>query len=354
MKIRFKVILGILTCLGIILYWVSNITEGEYYKQYSPDGQYSMYASKNKYFNINTPFSKFGDEGGKVHLYDELENKLVSSASISMISNVKDHFFWSEDELYSKGKTHIKLPRRINPKTINKHEKSIHINGSRNIFLKGKHYKISKSDNKLIVRDENNAILLKDIKYISRVNNGFQVLNHDTQIEYYDFELNKLEESENIKNEYLEFCGNITTYGLKIEENEKDYVIKKAIGFTNYDFKHYISIDSVDKTKVKDIYFLNKKRELSYDENSLKKEYIIIDFGTYFGILSNEYGIEYFDSIDIRELPIKVMRNNLYGYYNITSTVYLELAPFEFNLARFKDEKNRKGYIDINGNTYYK
>jgi len=357
MKTRYKIILGILTCTSIIIFWLSNITEGEYYRNYSPDGQYSIYASRNKYFNLNIPFVKFGDAGGKVHLYDELENKLVCSASIGMISNVDDHFFWNEQEVYSKGNIYIKLPRKINIKIIDEYYKSFPLKYPSNLFIEGKQFIVNKKSNRLTVSNESGEILLQDIRYISRIDNGFQVLNDNTEIEYYDAELNKLKKISDVKIEYNEVCGNVTTYGLKIEETKKYYIIKKAIGFTNYNFRNYIAIDSVNKTKVKDIYFLNKKRELFYNDNTLRKEHVVIDFGTYFGILSNKYGIEYFDSINnLNKTPIKVMRNNLYGYYNITPPRFTNISPFEFNLAEFKNNEKgyiKKGYIDRNGNTYY-
>ena len=78
MKLTYKIILGILICVFIVIYWLSNITEGKYYRRYSPDGQYSIYASRYKYFNIQLPFIKFSDAGGKIYLYDELENKSKS------------------------------------------------------------------------------------------------------------------------------------------------------------------------------------------------------------------------------------------------------------------------------------
>lgn len=359
MKLTYKIILGILICTFIALYWFSNITEGEYYRRHSPDGQYSIYASRDKYFDMKIPFSKFGDAGGKIHLYDELENKVVGSSSIDMISNINE-LFWNEEELYSKGSMkNIKLPRKINTKIIDESYKSFPVKDSWNLFIQGKHYKVNEiSHRRLAVSDENGKLLLQDIEYISRINNGFQVLNKNTEIEYYDAELNKLKNAPDTKTKCNEVCGNVTTYGLKIEETEKYYTLKKAVGFTNYDFHNYDAIDSVNKAKVKDIYFLNKKRKLKYDDNFPEKEDVIIDFGTYFGILSNQYGIEYFDSIDLNKTPIKVMRNNLYGYYNITPTIYLELEPFKFNLAKFKkigpSGENRNGYVDREGNTYYK
>ena len=112
MKLIYKIILGILICIFIVFYWLSNITEGEYYRRHSPDGQYSIYASRNKYFDMKIPFSKFSDTGGKIHLYDELENIEIGSFSISMISNINE-LGWSETELYEKAHNYIKLPRKI-------------------------------------------------------------------------------------------------------------------------------------------------------------------------------------------------------------------------------------------------
>ena len=118
------------------------------------------------------------------------------------------------------------------------------------------------------------------------------------------------------------------------------------------------AIDSVKKKKVKTIYFLNKKRKLEYSGNFLKNNIVIINFETYFEILSEQKGIAYFDAIDTSSTFIKVKRNKLYGYYNITPIIYSELAAFEFNLAKFKRTNANgtvlEGYIDILGNSYYK
>ncbi|MCL5245184.1 hypothetical protein M4I21_05145 [Cellulophaga sp. 20_2_10] len=355
MKLIYKIILGIFVCFIITLYWLSNITEGEYYRHHSPDGQYSIYASKAKYFNF--PFSSFGDVRGKVHLYDELENKLISSSSIDMISYVDGDFFWNEDELYMKAKTYIKLPRKINTKIIDAYEKSVPVKYNWNLYMCGNEYVVNKERNRLTVSDKNGEILLQNIQYISQIGNSFQVLNNRTEIEYYDAGLNKLKNAPDIKIKCYEVCGNVTTYGLKIEEKNNYFVIKKAVGFTNYNFNNYTAIDSISKTKVKDIYFLNKKREFTYDENIIKQDIVIINFKTYFGIWSEKYGIEYFDTIDLKNNPIKVMRNELYGYYNMTSTSYLKLESFKYNLARFEKKdtsgKKRNGYVTREGNYFY-
>ena len=192
MKLIYKILIGMIVFGLIVLYWLGTVTEGEYYRSYSPDGQYSIYASKNKYFNFKFPFAKFGDSGGKIHLYDELENKEIQTESIEMISYVKDHFFWSEKELYAKAKIYIKLPREIDSKTIKEYEQSIVVKNTWTIFLFGNHYIINKKDNKLTVSNENGDILLQNIKFIAPANNGFQALNHNTEIVYYAADLNLL------------------------------------------------------------------------------------------------------------------------------------------------------------------
>ncbi|MBL4745669.1 MAG: hypothetical protein JKY08_04815 [Flavobacteriaceae bacterium] len=353
MKLIYKIILASFTCLIICIYWFSTISEGEYYRRHSPDGQYSIYVSRNKYFNSLISYEKFGDVAGKIHLYDELENKVVACSSIDLISNINE-LCWNEEELYAESSIRIKLPRKINIKIINQYKKTFPVKYSWKLFLNGKHYTVNKKINRLTVKNEKGKIILENIKFIDYANNGFQVLNNYTEIEYYNAEMKKIKNAPDTKIKYDDVCGNVTTYGLKIEENREFYFLKKAIGHTNYDFQDYKNIDSITREKVKSIYFLNRKRNLTYNENSQVEEDVIIDFGTHFGILSNKMGVQYFDSIDLSKIPIKVMRNNRYGYYNICPIRYTELSPFEFNLAKFRDENNRKGYVDVNGNEYYK
>lgn len=355
MKTLHTIIVGTLTGLVILIYWLGNITEGVYYKSYSPDGQYSRYASKYKYFYFHFPFN--GKSAGKVYVYDELTNKLVGSSSLTMISNIYKTD-WNEESLTQKGHFSIKLPRKINAKNIDEYKKSVPLKYTWNLYLNGNQYTVNKKQNRLTVSDKNGKVLLQNIQYIAQINNGFQVLNNETEIAYYDERLNKLENTPQPIIKCYEVCGNVPTYGLKITEENNYYIITKAVGFTNYDFDKYKTIDSINKTKVKDIYFLNKKRELTYNDNRQEQEIVVINFETYFGIWSDKYGIAYFDTIDLKSTPIKVMRNKLYGYYNITSTTYLSLEPFKYNLAKFEkinpNGKKINGYIDQEGNEFYK
>jgi hypothetical protein len=101
MRKAFKIIL--FSCLIILtglIYLFFNYTSGEYYRIYSPDKQYSVYASKNFYENFLPAMpGQSGDASGKVFLYDEIEKKVINSGNIPMISLVGD-IMWTETEAY--------------------------------------------------------------------------------------------------------------------------------------------------------------------------------------------------------------------------------------------------------------
>ena len=94
-------------------------TSGEYYRTYSPDKQYSVYASKYNwaYFSFSMPGGG-GDASGKVFLYDEVTKRTLYSAPIAMLWMV-DGIKWTDSTAYFVGETHPnvldpwKLPRPI-------------------------------------------------------------------------------------------------------------------------------------------------------------------------------------------------------------------------------------------------
>ncbi len=101
MKKLVKIILFL--CLIVLIgltYLFFNYTTGEYYRIYSPDKQYSVYASKNFYENFLSAMpGQSGDASGKVFLYDEIEKKVINSGTIPMISLTGD-IEWAETEAY--------------------------------------------------------------------------------------------------------------------------------------------------------------------------------------------------------------------------------------------------------------
>lgn len=355
MSNKLKISIAILLVLVLCAVYFLKQTAGVYYKTYSPDGQYSRYASAYKYLNFGPFANKLGDSYGRVYVYDELKNKIVDSAPVTFLS-VINQTDWNEASLIHRGGFSIELPRKINTKIIEDYSKSTPANNSSSIYLKNKQHNLIKKGNKVTVKNKKGTTVFKNIKYIGlTMDNHIQVLNGNGDIEYYTAELHKLKEKPVIDTLYnYMVCGNVGNYSLKIEETKNYYVLKKSEGFTSFNIDNYAAIDSVLKTDVKDIYFLNKKRELKYNGNRLALEYVIIDYGSYFGLLNSPNGIQYFDSINSAEQPIKVKRDSLYGYYNLTDTEYLELGLFTYNLALFKDQNNNIGYIDRNGNKYYK
>ena len=352
MSKKLKIIVVTLVVVIITTIYFLIQTSGVYYKSYSPDGQYSRYASVNTYF-YNAPFSKFSDLSGKVFVYDEIEKNIVGAAPVEMISSV-EYSEWDETSLSARGGFSIELPRKINTNLIAKYQKSTPVLYDWSLFIQGITYQVHKKGNLITVKDKNDKIVLNDIKYISQINNdSIQILNNNTEIMYVNKYLKPFNATTKTPPPFLGVCGNVATYSLKIEESNNYYILKKAESFTNTNFDNYKTIDSINKMDVKNIYFLNKKRQLEFDGNFPKLEYIIIDYGDYYGILEEQYGIQYFDDVDSTTSPIKVKRDGLYGYYNTTRIKYLELHSYVFNLAEFKNSNDKKGYVDRIGNEYY-
>lgn len=111
-----------ITILLISLVLWSNSTNGVFYKVYSPDKQYSVYAAKYNYENFSMVFpGHSGDASGKVYLYDEVEKKVINSASIAMVW-MTGEIQWEKDMAYFKGDNYPtilepwKLPRPIREK----------------------------------------------------------------------------------------------------------------------------------------------------------------------------------------------------------------------------------------------
>jgi hypothetical protein len=99
----------------LLLIWYGLSTKGEDYICYSPDGQYRVYgAVYNFALWIPVPFLKYRDLTGRVYLYDELEEKIIDSATIQPIESIS-YVQWYKNEVYFLGGNEIsfKLPREI-------------------------------------------------------------------------------------------------------------------------------------------------------------------------------------------------------------------------------------------------
>lgn len=202
------------------------------------------------------------------------------------------------------------------------------------------------------IKDQNHKIIKKDLKYVNFAgySNSLQVLDKNNNLVYLNENLKQIEHPEN---EILEVCGTVAYFEMKIIETNENYVIEFTEDNSVYNegIKKTI-IDTIAKTNVKDIYFANSEKEISYDENFSFPTYIILDLGNRFGIKQNNT-IDYYDAIDLKNpFAIKVKRKNLFGYYGISEIKYKALDEFKYNLAKFETEFGQKGFIDINGNEY--
>jgi len=108
----YKIIIGaILLSMILLIVWLCSAS-GVYYKTYSPDNQYSVYAKK---YNWESFIPKMpggsGDASGKVFLYDEVEHKTIGKAEITMISMTGD-IKWDENSACFVGEDY---PNALNP-----------------------------------------------------------------------------------------------------------------------------------------------------------------------------------------------------------------------------------------------
>lgn len=203
------------------------------------------------------------------------------------------------------------------------------------------------------ILDQKENIVYDNLKYVNYTKRAsfLQVLDKTNTVFYLDQNLNKTQQPQTNQ---LAVCGTIASYGLKVIEKEKVFLIEFTENRSIYGegIKKSI-IDTVSKKTVKDIYFVNSKRELNFDENTMFPKYIIIDYGDKFGI-KNKNSVSFYDAVDLKNpFTIKVKKKNRYGYYSITSgTKYTLLEGFEFNLAKFEKPCGKTGYIDLNGKEY--
>ena len=119
MKKRTYILLSLLAGACIFLYYLLNAVRGEYFRTYSPDLQYSVYASAYICNSFSMAMPGHGSDGrGKIFLYDEVEKKIIHSAKISILWTTSE-IRWEENAAYYIGEDypHIldpwRLPRKI-------------------------------------------------------------------------------------------------------------------------------------------------------------------------------------------------------------------------------------------------
>ena len=116
---KIKIFLLILFVVGIGFIPYLKSTHGEYYKTFSPDNQYSVYASQYNWekFIIRMPCGG-SVASGVIYLYDEIEDKIINNAHIDLLW-LTPEINWTKNTAYFIGDEYPnimepwKLPRPI-------------------------------------------------------------------------------------------------------------------------------------------------------------------------------------------------------------------------------------------------
>ena len=178
-----------------------------------------------------------------------------------------------------------------------------------------------------------------------------QALDRKNKIIYFNDKLKK------VKNPRVNIglCGTVNSYRLKLLKEDDNYFIETITdrsftgGSNTTEITDTIYNDNFDR-----IYFVNKKQDINYSDNDLYLDYILFDKLDKHGILSKGKTSIYY-AIIIREPYLKIQKSRLFNYYHISPEVkYKRLDNYIFDLAYFELENGKTGYVDIDGNEYYK
>ena len=207
--------------------------------------------------------------------------------------------------------------------------------------------------NTYFITDENKKILVKKLKFCENLNGYIlQALDKKNRIVYFNEKLEKVERPSQIV--YL-VCGTVASYKFELIKKGNEYLVKKntdnqMIGMESTE-EIVISFPDEDYEK---IYFINHKDELNFDENTTYPYFLIFERKSKFGIIDNS-NIYFYDKIETQNNYLKVQRDGLWNYYNISKQVrYKILDSFIDELAYFELPNGTSGYLDKSGNEYYK
>ena len=224
-----------------------------------------------------------------------------------------------------------------------------------------KDYSIFKNtvSKKYFLREENGKTKLTNYNYISNLSNQYlQCLDASNKLVYLDLNLKKVSKPK-ITNWVCGELGN-DNYVYEIIKNKSFFLIsEKIISYTKNTETTKI-IDSVNSDGIINIYFLNKKRKLEGDIDSSTAGIFYSPSTTVIAEKNNQIGIlkkgliTFYDSIDIRNNILKAKQNDRFWFLGSKKyEKYKFLENFNFNLAKFTNEDEENGYLDILGNEYF-
>ncbi|MCP4441778.1 MAG: hypothetical protein GY810_22965 [Aureispira sp.] len=237
-------------------------------------------------------------------------------------------------------------------------------NDSLIVQLLTRHYVYKNLETNLyyITEKDSDIVKIKDLNYVVHLihhsGSYLQVLDSQNNSYILDDEFKKIE-----KPHFYGLCGTVPHYTYRIVEQDNYFVITEDETFMDaYNETPAVAIDSIPKKGIKNIYFPNKTKEVSYSSNLFSGNYtdlypntILIEKGCKTGILNSDKTINYYKEVVGVNHLLKVKKNGLWGYYGITKKPkYKKLEPFHHTLARFELKNGKTGYIDTQGNEYYK
>lgn len=222
-------------------------------------------------------------------------------------------------------------------------------------FSFGENFEVFKNNKKntYFITDENNKSLVKKLKFCKNLNGSIlQVLDKKNRMIYFNERLEKLERPKQVVHLV---CGTVASYKFELKKEGSKYLVKKytdnqMIGMKSTE-EIVMSFPDEDYEK---IYFINHKDELNFDDNTTYPYFLIFEKKSKFGIIDNSH-IYLYDNIETQNNYLKVQSNGLWSYYNISKKVrYKILDNFIDELAYFELPNGKSGYLDKNGNEYYR
>lgn len=222
---------------------------------------------------------------------------------------------------------------------------------------RAKIYKIA-NQAKYFIKDESGAKIFKHLKFcepISGTNGIIQIIDKKNNMFFIDGDFHKIQDI----NRKFSVCGTVGRFLINVTQL-KDSLIIHETTFTGKSVNQIKELSRVSKKDVDSIFFINRKGEYSYTENTFIGNDIAVAPNTILYIKNGKYGIIgdanklMYDSLFIHDGIIRVVKDGLQGYYDKTKLKYKLIEPFNFHLAKFELPSGVKGFVDSKGNEYIK
>lgn len=211
--------------------------------------------------------------------------------------------------------------------------------------------------NTLFITDKNEETIIKNLKYWYQLSaNDAQAIDKKNEIIYFDRELNILDFPQPIN---IGVCGSVDDFVLTLIKVNNQYHVETVRNsyFTEGGSTTHITA-TIEDEGFDNIYFINGEQTLRYDTNFSLPDYLIFEKNNKFGVIDKDNTFHY-DAVHVSQTMfrtvLKVEKSGFFNYYHLSPNVkYKRLDDFEFYLAYFELENGKKGYVDLNGNEYYK